>query len=292
MSCCSSSPLSSKASTFLLYLLLVITSLKILNLTLNLLSNGFNSLPTFIFSLFFKSTPCVLISFIKLPAQALLSAFQQLAQAMRAVLMYTIEMGLGIITSFVLMVLEFLKNAVFGSILESGSIFGGLVEKTKSSFMESSMTDQVREIIESISKKIIDMALETASSFAGSMFDFVKDTILELLNEPSSAIGELVEKMKEALAGSSAMDGVREIVQNFLSKMIGAGSGVASSSASGLFEFVKNALSLAVESGLTVGGLLEKMKESLEVLSMEGLRGIIESISKIILDVIFSYLFG
>lgn len=124
------------------------------------------------------------------------------------------------------------------------------------------------------------------------MFDFVKDTILELLNEPSSAIGELVEKMKEALAGSSAMDGVREIVQNFLSKMIGAGSGVASSSASGLFEFVKNALSLAVESGLTVGGLLEKMKESLEVLSMEGLRGIIESISKIILDVIFSYLFG
>lgn len=167
MSCCSSSPLSSKASTFLLFLLLVITSLKILNLTLNLLSNGFNSLPTFIFSLFFKSTPCVLISFIKLPAQALLSAFQQLAQAMRAVLMYTIEMGLGIITSFVLMVLEFLKNAVFGSILESGSIFGGLVEKTKSSFMESSMMDQVREIIESISKKIIDMALETASSFAG-----------------------------------------------------------------------------------------------------------------------------
>ncbi|KAG7014533.1 hypothetical protein SDJN02_24711, partial [Cucurbita argyrosperma subsp. argyrosperma] len=244
----SSSCIPCLASTLLL-LLLLIPSLK-------LLINGLNSLPTLVFCLFFKAPPCVLVSLLNAlrpPAEASLGALQSLADALKWVFVSTVEMGLGIIGSFLMAVLGALKNVVFGSFGELGSVFGGLLDKPQAS----------------------------------------GEGISALLNDPGSAMGKLVGILKGLLEGTgSSMGGVRGIVESLVEKVAELGLGVASSSASGWFEAVKKAMDLVIESGFTVGGLVEKTKAALEVLHMEDLRSLIQSLARLSVNMIISYFLG
>ncbi|XP_022954027.1 uncharacterized protein LOC111456411 [Cucurbita moschata] len=283
----SSSCIPCLASTLLL-LLLLIPSLK-------LLINGLNSLPTLVFCLFFKAPPCVLVSLLNAlrpPAEASLGALQSLADALKWVFVSSVEMGLGIIGSFLMAVLGALKNVVFGSFGELGSVFGGLLDKPQASG-EGSLLELVREIIGFVSSKILDRVLETATSSAGGVFGFAMTSISALLNDPGSAMGKLVGMLKGLLEGTgSSMGGVRGIVESLVEKVAELGLGVASSSASGWFEAVKKAMDLVIESGFTVGGLVEKTKAALEVLHMEDLRSLIQSLARLGVNMTISYFLG
>ncbi|XP_038899505.1 uncharacterized protein LOC120086784 [Benincasa hispida] len=272
------------AST-VLFLLILIPSLKIL-------INGFNPLSTLVICLFLKAPPYIIISFLKaiqLSGEACLSAFQSLAEALKCIFVSTIEMGLGILSSLVMAVLD----VVFGSLVESGSAFGGLLENAKASW-EGALLEQVREIIGSLCELILQKGWEIATSSAGGIFEFVTMSISTLLNEPGSAIGELVGMLKESLMEGvgSSMEGVRGIVGSFIEKMANTSSEVASSSTFGFFEIVKTVFDLVVNSGYTVGGLIENTRAALEVLRMEEIRGIFVSLAKLGVNAIITYLLG
>uniref|UniRef100_A0A0A0K6V2 Uncharacterized protein n=2 Tax=Cucumis sativus TaxID=3659 RepID=A0A0A0K6V2_CUCSA len=277
-------------STFLL-LLLLIPSLKII-------INGFNSLSTLAICLFLKAPPCLILSFlkaIKLPAEAFLSAFQSLGEALKSIFVSTIEMGFGIISSFVMGVLEAVMNVVFGSFVESSaSAFGGLLENTKGSWEGFNLFEQVRGIIESFCEFVLQQVWEIATSFAGGMFEFTMTNMSTMFNEPGSVIGGLVETLKGSLMDGvgSWMEGVQGIVERLIEKMVNTSSEVANSSTYGLFEIVKTVFNLVVDSGYSVGGLVEKTRTGLEILKMEKLRGIIVNIAKISVNMVINYLFG
>lgn len=118
--------------------------------------------------------------------------------------------------------------------------------------------------------------------------------ISTMFNEPSSAMGGLVGMLKDSLMEGvgSSMEGVRGIVESFIEKMVNASSEVVSSSAFGLFEIVKTVMNLVVDSGYSVGGLVEKTRTALEILRMEELREIIVNIANIGVNMIITYLLG
>lgn len=94
-----------------------------------------------------------------------MSAFQSLGEAFKSIFVSTIETGFGIISSFVMGVLEVVMNLVFGSFVESStSAFGGLLENTWEGF---NLFEQVRGIIESFCKFVLQQVWEIATSFAG-----------------------------------------------------------------------------------------------------------------------------
>ncbi|KAA0026090.1 uncharacterized protein E5676_scaffold1970G00260 [Cucumis melo var. makuwa] len=189
-------------------------------------------------------------------------------------------------------VLEVVMNLVFGSFVESStSAFGGLLENTWEGF---NLFEQVRGIIESFCKFVLQQVWEIATSFAGGMFEFAMTGISTMFNEPSSAMGGLVGMLKDSLMEGvgSSMEGVRGIVESFIEKMVNASSEVVSSSAFGLFEIVKTVMNLVVDSGYSVGGLVEKTRTALEILRMEELREIIVNIANIGVNMIVTYLLG
>lgn len=121
---------------------------------------------------------------------------------------------------------------------------------------------------------------------------FATAMITTLLTEPGSVIGGLVETLKGTLEEGSSIEGVRGLVGKLIEKVTNAGLGVASSSTDGSFEIVKSIFGAVVDSGYTVGGLMEKTRAALDILRMVELRGIIESISKLSVNVIITYFLG
>lgn len=141
--------------------------------------------------------------------------------------------------------------------------------------------------------RLFPYVFKFSGDLPGGVFGFAMTSISALLNDPGSAMGKLVGMLKGLLEGTgSSMGGVRGIVQSLVEKVAELGLGVASSSASGWFETVKKAMDLVIESGFTVGGLVEKTKAALEVLHMEDLRSLIQTLARLSVNMIISYFLG